>query len=162
MNKLFFLMLSCIVAQGSVNAMEKYPLHEAAKNGDKDLVEALLLSSNGADINLKDQYGRTAFEHAAAEGIRLSAVRIITDYKQRIQEVRQRVPQIALTLAMCTHPRRLAAESPLALLDQELLRYISQLTIEAEYHDASKPRKIRFVIYSRGYRSPQGKCMRVF
>jgi len=61
-------MLSCIVAQGSVNAMEKFPLHRAVVQGDVELVEALLLSNNNADINQKDNDGCAPLHLAARIG----------------------------------------------------------------------------------------------
>ena len=56
MNKLFFLVLSCIVTQGSVDAMDKYaakyPFHDAASKNDVCKIEALLLS--GYPVNQYD------------------------------------------------------------------------------------------------------------
>ena len=57
MNKLIFSILSCIVAYGSVNAMERYPLHEAAKDGNLQTVRHLL--DEGYNVNLQDGYGNT-------------------------------------------------------------------------------------------------------
>jgi len=69
MNKIMFFLLSCIVAYGSVNGMvENSPLHEAAKKGDGELVQAIILSNNGADINKRDGLGDTPLHCAAALG----------------------------------------------------------------------------------------------
>ena len=65
MNKIMFLLLSCIVAYSSINAMERYPLHEAIREGDIKRVEALLLSSNGADANKQDNDGEAPLHWAA-------------------------------------------------------------------------------------------------
>ena len=56
MNKVILLLLSCIIVQGSVNAMEHtYPLHDAAADGDVEHVQALL--DTGADVNERDTEG---------------------------------------------------------------------------------------------------------
>ena len=68
MNKLFFLLLCCIVAQRPVNAMEQFPLHAAVRQGDIELVKALLLSNHGADINLRDNWGKTPLHRATCNG----------------------------------------------------------------------------------------------
>ena len=66
MNRLFFLLLSCIVAQGSVHAMEQLPLHEAAAKGEVD--KAIALLNAGVDINQLDKYGFSPLHCAAASG----------------------------------------------------------------------------------------------
>ena len=63
----------------------------------------------------------------------------VTDCQLRVEEAQQRAPHNAATLALATH-ERLGAESPLALLDQDLLRDISQLSRDGEVYDAHKPR----------------------
>jgi ankyrin repeat protein len=68
MNKLLFLLLSCIVAQCSVNAMERtYPLHEAVVKGNVAQVAALL--DAGADVNQQDIAGDTALHLAPTQEI---------------------------------------------------------------------------------------------
>ena len=58
MNKILLFSFLSFIAVGSVYAMnDPFTLHEAAKSGDAELVEALLLS--GADVNQKDDIGRT-------------------------------------------------------------------------------------------------------
>ena len=68
MNKIIFSILSCMVLNHSVNAMEKYPLHMAVKEGDFELVEALLLSTNDTNVNVQDQNGDTPLHFAAETG----------------------------------------------------------------------------------------------
>lgn len=76
MNKLFFLILSCVVAPGSVNAMERYPLHEAAKKGEVD--NAIALLNAGVAINQLDEYGCSPLHFAASSGHR-AVVQILLD-----------------------------------------------------------------------------------
>jgi ankyrin repeat protein len=52
-----------------VNSKDSYgmtPLHYAAHNGDKDMVEFLL--ANKADVNARDKYGQTPLHNAARQG----------------------------------------------------------------------------------------------
>ena len=48
--------------------MERYPLHEAIREGDIKRVEALLLSSNGADANKQNNDGETPLYCASYNG----------------------------------------------------------------------------------------------
>ena len=50
-------------AKGGIS--ESTPLHEAASDGRKEVVE--LLIANGADVNAKDNYGKTPLDWA--EGV---------------------------------------------------------------------------------------------
>ena len=68
MNKYFFLLLSCIVAQGAANAMQQFPLHRAVKEGDIELVQALIFFNNGATINQYDGDGWAPLHCAADNG----------------------------------------------------------------------------------------------
>ena len=67
MNKIRVLLLSCIVAYGSVNAMERFPLCEAIKAGNVELVTSLLRSNHG-DVEKKDGDGETPLNLAAIRG----------------------------------------------------------------------------------------------
>ena len=108
-------------------------LHAAARYGHEAVVRLLIAA--GANIDQASNNGRPPLHMAASEGL----VQMLNDYQQRIEQARQRVPVIAHTLALATHPR-LGTASPLALLPQELLRYITRLTARAEEVDARKPR----------------------
>lgn len=77
MKKLLFLLLSCIVVQGSVNAM--FPVHEAARNGDYNQV-LTYLRTPGANINLQNDDGRT-FLHQAIRGHRGDIVNLLLQYR---------------------------------------------------------------------------------
>ena len=52
----------------SINAMERYPLHEAIKNAILDGLKALLLSNNGADANKQDNCGLSTAEFGCLQG----------------------------------------------------------------------------------------------
>ena len=138
-------------------------LHMAAYRGHEQVV--LRLIEEGAYINQPDhehwtpwhwamRFGHEAvasrFEAAIASSLiktnRTSdstyygeAASYINNYIKRIEQARQRVPVIAHRLASATHPR-LGAESPLALLPQDLLHYITHLVAQAEAMDACRPR----------------------
>ena len=58
--------------------MERYPLHEAIREGDIKRVEALLLSSNGADANKQDNDGEAPL-HCAAYNGHLEIVKLLLD-----------------------------------------------------------------------------------
>ena len=63
MNKILFPLLSCIIAQNSVNGMDpSYPLHIAAASGNIERVKALL--DNGTDVNQRDAKGNTPLHWA--------------------------------------------------------------------------------------------------
>ena len=62
MNEVIFLVLSCLVAQGSVDAMEHHELIDAAQGGNLELVRNLL--DSGADVNQQDDLGDTALHLA--------------------------------------------------------------------------------------------------
>ena len=110
------------------------PLHMAAYRGQMDA--ARLLVAAGADLDIQDMRHETAAQKCYHGGTRV----LLNDYQRAKQEAEQRTPIIAQTLAMATH-ERLGAESPLAVLDQNLLRHISQLTTETELHAARQPRQ---------------------
>jgi hypothetical protein len=63
MNKILSLLLSCIVAQGSVNAMD---LRKAASSGDMSRVQQLI--KDGVPTNEPDDAGWTPLHSAALEG----------------------------------------------------------------------------------------------
>ena len=107
-------------------------LYWAAQDGHADAVSALIEA--GADIN-----ERTVWD--AATFCKQHIVGLLDDYNQRIEQAHQRVPVIAHTLALATHPR-LGATSPLALLPQGVLCYITHLVAEAEAVDARRPRQV--------------------
>ena len=113
------------------------PLHLAAMIGRADAIRMLIEA--GALINQQDSYGKTAVDIATASN-RQHIVALLNDYNQRIEQARQRVPVIAHILARATH-HRLGADSPLALLPQELMRHITHLVAEAEEADARRPRQ---------------------
>ena len=113
------------------------PLHIAVMSWHLEnfnMVQALIAA--GADLTIQNDEHETAFQACNHEGAR----ELLNDYQRRIQQAQQRAPIIARTLAMATH-ERLGAESPLAVLDQNLLRHISQLTTQAELHAARQPRQ---------------------
>ena len=113
------------------------PLHLAAMIGRADAIRMLIEA--GALVNQQDSYGKTAVDIATASN-RQHIVALLNDYNQRIEQARQRVPVIAHILAQATH-HRLGADSPLALLPQELMRHITHLVAEAEEADARRPRQ---------------------
>ena len=113
------------------------PLHLAAIIGRADAIRMLIEA--GADINQTTSLGQTAVDLATASN-RQHIVALLNDYIQRMEQARQRVPVIAHILAQATH-HRLGADSPLALLPQELMRHITHLVAEAEEVDARRPRQ---------------------
>ena len=133
-----------IVAGANVNFQSQRhatPLHYAAYKGYMTIAQALIAA--GADLNITEINGFTPSQVAHISCIfnNQKMVELLTDYQQRIQDAEQRAHDhiIAHTLALATH-ERLGAESQLALLDQNLLYYISKFTAEAEDHDARQPR----------------------
>jgi len=163
MNKLFFLLLSCIVAQGSVNAMEQFPLHEAAKSGDIDLVEVLLLSNNNAGINLQDNDGDTPL-HWAASNDHEAIVKLLLDKGAnanlqnndgetplqheivRMILAKQKVQEITSTLELALFDESENNQSPLAMLpgdggQPQILREIIGLSEIAILQEAREPRQ---------------------
>ncbi len=80
MKKVIFLVLCWMVAYGSVNAMENNcaSLCEASRNGDVELVKVLLLSSNGADVNMQDENGCTPL-YCAVSRDNLEIVKLLLD-----------------------------------------------------------------------------------
>ena len=123
------------VNQQDINGMTA--LHWAAFWGHKAVVARLIQA--GADINQTDNNGKTAVDLATGFNQHTIAA-LLNDYNQRIEQARQRVPVIAHILARATH-HRLGADSPLALLPQELMRHITHLVAEAEEADARRPRQ---------------------
>ena len=148
----------------SQNIVGMTALHCAAMNGRTDAIRMLI--ELGARVNQQDHRGRPAL-YWAAKGGHENAISVLIeagadinerivwdaaifckeyivvfldDYNQRIDQARQRVPVIADILAQATH-HRLGADSPLALLPQELMRHITHLVAEAEEVDARRPRQ---------------------
>ena len=122
-------------------------LHLAAEGGNEDDYTIVkMLVAAGANLDLCDEYkdGSTALQEAIwteAErcwGTEMSE--LLSGYERLIEraESPERKKEIACGLAMATH-ERLSKDSPLFLLPQELLCYISQLTIAAEIYDARQP-----------------------
>ena len=124
----------------NINEQDDYgntPLHNAVQCG-VDLVATLI--AEGAELEAQNREGLTPQQLAQSYGRKNMAI-LLKDYQLRIHEAQKRDHGhvIAGTLAMATHDR-ISAESPLFTLPQELLQYISQLTIDAEYIDARHPR----------------------
>ena len=113
-------------------------LHFAAQNGHNAVV-ARLIEAGADTINQQDDDGKTAVDLATAFN-QHTTVALLNDYMKRIEQARQRVPMIAHTLALTTHPR-LGAASPLALLPQDVLHYITRLATQAEAMNARRPRQ---------------------
>ena len=67
MIKFIFSILSCVAIYGSVNAMEKYPLHEAARDGNLEAVRRLL--DEGGNVNLQNRDGDTSLHCAICQDI---------------------------------------------------------------------------------------------
>ena len=71
MKRIIFLLLSCIVIEGSINAAEPrendYPLHEAVESGKIEQVASLLECSN-INVNEQDTDGMTPLHIAARDG----------------------------------------------------------------------------------------------
>jgi len=79
MDKVICLILSCIIAYGSVNAMGRGPLHKAAKLGDLDQVVDLLGYYNCSNVNMQDTWNRTPLHLAAKHG-HIRVVRLLLEY----------------------------------------------------------------------------------
>jgi hypothetical protein len=83
MRKIIFLLLSCIVAQGSVNAMEESLLHFAATSGNLEQVRRLLLLP-GIDANARTQWADTPLHLAAVNGCRTVVHELLQDRRANI------------------------------------------------------------------------------
>ena len=132
----FYDMVDDLIAAGAnLEHKDQYgyrPLHWAVMVNQKTMVQALVKA--GVNLDEESNNGSTPLKIAQSRKNQ-SMVDMLADYHSRIQQAKQRAPIIAFALAMGMHSR-LGAECPLS---QELLRYISKLTTEAECHDARQP-----------------------
>ncbi len=95
------------------------------------------LIGDGASLDVRDDKNNETPLESAGHHIP-AIITLLRDSQKRIQAVKERAPSIAHTLAMSTH-ERLGANSKLALLPQDLLRYLSKLTTDLEDHEARQP-----------------------
>lgn len=134
------------VDQQDING--RTPLHWAVRQNHFEIVQELIAA--GADLQAEDHYCQTPLQlampsyHNDYHGL-TRMVDLLNDYQRRIEDAKRRAPQrvriIAGTLALATQPR-LGANSPVAYLPQELLRYLSKLSSDAELHDVRQPRPV--------------------
>jgi hypothetical protein len=99
------------------------PLHLAAIDGNTEVARMLL--DAGADQSIVDNEGNNPLSLAVSEG-RAEAANMLFDALEARSATRMR--EVAVTLAAATH-ERLGAQSPVALLPQDLLRSIAHLDV---------------------------------
>jgi ankyrin repeat protein len=117
------------------------PLHFALFGCEQGAVQNLIaqdLIAAGANLDIKNKDNLTPLQYAQSRKNQ-SMVDLLTDYQERKQAAKKRAHDHVVALAMATHPR-LVAGSPLAMLDQNLLRCISELAKEAELLAARQPK----------------------
>lgn len=85
MNKVLFLLLGCIIAQGSVNAMESFPLHDAIMDKDVGRVKTLLDGGTDLGLNQPDKYGYLPLERAIYSGVH-ELVKLLLDHRVNVDQ----------------------------------------------------------------------------
>ncbi len=114
------------------------PLHFAAQYGYFAIAQALVAA--GANLNIIGADGDTPVQSALRNEY-LEIFDLLADHEQRIKQAKEKGRITGELLALGATHARIGQHSPLLLMSQDVLQYISQLAGQAEEHDARQPRQ---------------------
>jgi FOG: Ankyrin repeat len=110
-------------------------LHYAARYGHAEITRMLI--ANGANLDAQNNLGYTPAQ-VASDCRYPEVANLIEDAQQHIANVHQQAQITALALAQAFHTR-LGPDSPVQFMDQNLLRSVIALVVQANEQEARHP-----------------------